>query len=451
MVRYKILIILMLNLVLILVGCSGLVVEPNLSDPSAAPLIRYSEPAAMPTISNLPTTPLVAATPATSITAWSTFTYSLSYLSGVSPTITVQFPIGWNVNVVDEDYTLLTTNFEQPLDTAQNNLVSRVRFSVAEIPREDRSLFDPVISLEGQPGVDIPWYKSIAVTNAEGTMAVVADLNNEDVGFLVATYYSEPYELGIRFDTAMDKESFRLGKTYGFTETVAQRFQVFEYMVGSLQVLPPSVPPLTPTPIPNPLPQPPTASSWATATIEPFLIEYPADWQVIKRPMIPTALLSWGKFTLPPQVEEIPPNYTIYFNLWAYFNSDVDIGVPTSIEDLLPKRHLGARIILEDPQAAVYPPNENYEILWQQKVGTDNLPGIMYVWGEPNYWQMDKPTHLVAVFFYAPQNKLSLTLNVVIDQESLTIAQKQGFAEMVAQRFQLFEYMANSVRLTSPK
>jgi hypothetical protein len=416
-----------------------------------------NESTATPTLSNLPitssvvtpvTTPLTVTSGTTS--TWSTFTYSLSYLSGVSPTISVQFPTGWNVKVVNEDHTLLTTVFEQPPEIAQTKPASNVKFSITKIPRQDRSLFNPVISLEGQPGVGIPWYKNIAVANAEGTMSVVADLNNEDTGFLAAAYYSEPYELGIRFDTSMDSESFRMGKTAGFTDTITQRFQVFEYMVNSLQILPPTIPPPTPTPIPNPLPQPPVASGWATATIGLFSIEYPADWQVIKRPMIPTTLLSWGKFTLPPEVEEIPPNYTIYFNLWVYFNSDVDIGVPTSVEDLLPKRHPGARIILEDPQAAIYPPNENYEILWQQKVGTNDLPGIMYVWGEPNYWQMDQPTQLVAVFFNN-QNKLSLTLNVVIDQESLIIAQNQGFAEMVAQRFQLFEHMVNSVRLTSPK
>lgn len=165
--------------------------------------------------------------------------------------------------------------------------------------------------------------------------------------------------------------------------------------------------------------------------------------------MIPSTLLSWGKFTLPPKVEEIPPNYNIYFNLWIYIG--VDIGIPNRVEDLLPKHQPGARIILEDPQAAIYPPSENYEILWQQKVGRDNLPGVMYVWGERNYWQANKPTHLVAVFFYAPQNKLSLTLNTVIDQESLTIAQEQGFAEMVAQRFQLFEHVVNSVRVVTPE
>lgn len=165
--------------------------------------------------------------------------------------------------------------------------------------------------------------------------------------------------------------------------------------------------------------------------------------------MIPSTLLSWGKFTLPPKVEEIPPNYNIYFNLWIYIG--VDIGIPNRVEDLLPKRQPGARIILEDPQAAIYPPNENYEILWQQKIGADNLSGIMYVWGEPNYWQTDLPTQLVAVFFYTPQNKFSLTLNTVIDQESLIIAQEQGFAAMITQRFQVFEHMVNSVRIIQPE
>lgn len=386
-----------------------------------------------PTPTRTPTpTPITWATPLLSTPTWATFTFT----TPVSASF--RYPSDWAVETRTPPSFIL-----RPPQVSIARPVG-LNASAFELLRVDRASIDP---RRNNGWHEVSWLKPVDLPGIVGFIYVIEEPYMWDAPFLNAKLYSEDYETALTFSTNIrDVDSLLMIETQGITATVAQRFQIFEQIVNSVQLPPLPVPRPTATSIPDPLPQPPVASGWLTTTLSTFTVDYPADWWVITDPIISPATYFSGKFTLPDNFEgEIPSNYAIYFSN-AHFVRMGDEEIPSTVADLLPRREAGAFSSFKDPQTGVSTLLVDYEVLWQKQVDNNNLPGIMYVWGKPTYWQSGDPVLLYGIF-YDQKNSIDFRLLIVLDEDSVELAQNQGFEAMIGQRFQLFEHMVNSVEL----
>lgn len=392
-------------------------------------------PTPAPTRTPTPTPILWAGTPLTA-TTWATFTYATPV------TLSLRYPADWDTKV----NVYFPASFSPP--PLPGSLPPEISMNVWPLPLADRFSFDPRYNDNGWNKTT--WLKPVNLPGAAGFMYLVEENSYLDAPLLNANLYSEDYELAISFSTAIrDSDSLALLKTQGITDTLAQRFQIFEQMVNSLH-LPPLLPRPTATPIPNPLPQPPVASDWLTTTISNFALDYPADWWLIHNPIVSPATSFSGRFTLPESSDlEIPSNYVIYYSNY-HFDRSYGEEIPATVADLLPRHRPGVYYSFANPRTGISTPLDDYEVLWQKQVGNNDSPGLMYVLGKPDYWRSDDPVVLYGVFYY-PQFPVDFRLFIILDQDSLDLAQSRGFDMMIAQRFQLFEHMVNSVRPAPPQ
>lgn len=393
-------------------------------------------PTPAPTRTPTPTPILWAGLPLTA-TTWATFTYATPI------TLSLRYPAEWDTRV----NVYLPANFSPP--RLPGSLPPEISMNVWPLPLADRFLFDPRYNDNGWNKT--AWLKPVNLPGAAGFIYLIEEGSYLDAPLLNANLYSEDHELAISFSTAIrDGDSLSLLKTQGITDTLAQRFQIFEYIVNSIHLPPLPLPRPTATPIPNPLPQPPVASGWLTTTISNFALDYPADWWLIHNPIVSPATSFSGRFTLPEITGlEIPYNYVIYYSNY-HFDRSYGEEIPATVADLLPRHRPGVSYSFANPRTRISTPLDDYEVIWQKPVGSTELPGLMYVLGKPDYWRSDDPVVLYGVFLH-PQFPVDFRLFIILDQDSLALAQSRGFDTMIAQRFQLFEYMVNSVRLAPPQ
>jgi hypothetical protein len=393
-------------------------------------------PTPAPTRTPTPT-PILWAGPPLTATTWATFTYATPI------TLSLRYPAGWDTRV----NVYFPANFSPP--SLSGSLPTEISMNVWPLPMADRFSFDPRYNDNGWNKTT--WLKPVNLPGAAGFIYLIEEGYYLDAPLLNANLYSEDHELAISFSTAIrDGDSLSLLKTQGITDTLAQRFQIFEYMVNSVHLPPLPVARPTATPIPNPLPQPPVASGWLTTTISNFTLDYPADWWLIHNPIVSPATSFSGRFTLPEIAGlEIPSNYVIYYSNY-HFDRSYGEEIPSTVADLLPRHRPGISYSFANPRTGISTPLDDYEVLWQKQVGSNESPGLMYVLGKPEYWRSDDPVVLYGVFYY-PQFPVDFRLFIILGQDSLDLAQSRGFEAMVAQRFQLFAHMVNSVRLAPPQ
>ena len=184
----------------------------------------------------------------------------------------------------------------------------------------------------------------------------------------------------------------------------------------------------------------PVASAWAGFTYaltgEAFLyLEDPQDWQVSvypstpRQPISPTlAVFPRGKFFYPTH-----PTFTIRVdnfavNLAVFYRSPEDWAATT-------------------PHQSAANSQGETTVLWEKPIQQATPTGLMYILGSPDIPYSSIGFVQLQAVYYDEKNEIGIALKTNIDQDSLLIAETEGFTTTIAQRFQVFEHMANSVRV----
>ena len=95
-----------------------------------------------------------------------------------------------------------------------------------------------------------------------------------------------------------------------------------------------------------------------------------------------------------------------------------------------------------------YPNEGGYEILWERPIIIDNLPGVEFAWGtyknDERRWR-NMPT-LMAIL-YSEQYQLDIRLTAGFNEETADLALVEGFDKVIGEKFTVFEYMLQSIRI----
>ncbi len=172
-----------------------------------------------PTSTPLPQVPIA--------TEWLTYTHE----SGVS----IQYPANWQVR---SNPSYNTVVFGIQLDEAFIPSY-RVVLDVYDRSHKDRAIANPYTWQPNEGGYEVHWARPISINVASGLEFVWGsyyDHKWDTRPTLNAIYYSEKYELDVRLSTPIDDGSIELIETNGFTDTIASRFVVFEYMMKSVEI-----------------------------------------------------------------------------------------------------------------------------------------------------------------------------------------------------------------------
>ncbi len=224
MLRYTLL--LMLS-ILIFVGCNKVETRPAtiLSVSSTVELTITPTLTLTPTVTiTLTPTPIATTTPELTATTWSTFTYNSV------PIISFDYPSGWNVVVFDRPDPNLSIFAKLYSSDGTAGLNFQVyKFEKRHDPRDDVGWFS------------IPWYRPIAVKDASGIIYIAkSESTSGDQGTnLLSYYYSEKYKLQIYITPGVTLDESIL-KSPSITDTVSQKFGVYEHIIGSLRFMEPN-------------------------------------------------------------------------------------------------------------------------------------------------------------------------------------------------------------------
>lgn len=194
-----------------------------------------------------------------------------------------------------------------------------------------------------------------------------------------------------------------------------------------------STPTLLPTTTPTVV-QAPIAATWTGFTYnianEAFLyLEYPTDWQVTVYSTMPAASQPPSQPVFPaikffyPTGEKFSirvDNYAVNLNVYHRPPQEKDIANPHTWD--------ASKI--------------DYQILWEKPLSTQEANGLIFVWG---------PDLSLNGIYYNEKYQVDVRFATNIDNDSLLIAETQGFTQTIAQRFQVFEHMVNSVRIITPE
>jgi hypothetical protein len=111
-----------------------------------------------------------------------------------------------------------------------------IRFEVYDRPLEQRATADPFTWQPNEGGYEVCWWKAVTANGTEGLEFIWGVPRPELEGAsLNAIFYHESLEYDIRLSTYFDETSIELAATRGFTDTISQRYAVFEYIVSSLR------------------------------------------------------------------------------------------------------------------------------------------------------------------------------------------------------------------------
>ncbi|NJN97853.1 MAG: hypothetical protein HC875_29125 [Anaerolineales bacterium] len=193
--------------------------------------------------------------------------------------------------------------------------------------------------------------------------------------------------------------------------------------------------------------QTPVAAAWTGFTYaiagDAFLyLEYPTDWQVTVYSTVPAA-------SQPPS-QPVFPAIKFFYPTGEKFSIRVD---NYAVNLAIFHRSLEDWIATEPHKRAA---NSNGEsaVLWEKSIQKTDLTGLIYVMGMPNTPYSIASSYGLMILeadYYNEKHGLGITLTTNLDKDSLLIAETQGFTQTIAQRFQVFEHMVNSVRIITPE
>jgi hypothetical protein len=177
-----------------------------------------------------------------------------------------------------------------------------------------------------------------------------------------------------------------------------------------------------PTTIPTTIPPFPITRDWLTY-VHPngVSIQYPKNWQIEPNPKY-----YYVDFRLADSEEIILSNYRIRLEVFARSPKDKESTNPYN-----------------------WQPNEGgYEVHWAKPISIDSASGLEFVWGSIRQYDhtWDSKPYLYAIY-YSEQYELAISLWTIFDSESLDLVATNGFTNTISSRFNVFEYMAQSIQI----
>lgn len=218
------------------IRCNHLIVGPNSTDLPTNVTSLTATPTLTP-ISTISLTPIVTVVPTLiltptgvqTLTAWSTFTYNIG-----SPRISIDYPAGWNVEVLDFSTlsSLFWVQFFPPNDLRDKGVALVI------------DTFDNVADPRHRPNMGFwcppPWVRLLEIPEVQdGFIYLVCPVGGDTSYTQLSAYYSsEKYRLKISITPGLYIDRTIL-QSPSITETITQQYGVYEHMMESVRLTEP--------------------------------------------------------------------------------------------------------------------------------------------------------------------------------------------------------------------